>query len=84
MFNYFGLGKLVEQITPSDTGDHSKYNVIYVQTAGDLVLEYQNGVTTTLPVGNLTYHPIGGRNNDLLRIKSTGTSATGIFGIVTE
>jgi hypothetical protein len=50
---------------------------LYVETGGDVVITTRNGSDRTIAVPDYFYLIVG-----LSRVKSTGTTATGIFALV--
>ncbi len=65
-------------ITPSDTADLTAVAIaLYVETGGDLVINTVAGQTRTIAVDDFSILPVG-----TTRVLSTGTTATGIHGMV--
>lgn len=63
-------------LTPSDTEDN-EFRGLYVGTAGDLVVTNRSGVDSTIPVNDGALLPLL-----VTKVKATGTTATGILGLV--
>ncbi len=64
-------------ITPNDNGDLPQMvRAIYVGVTGDLTLVSSRGRTATFIAVAVGYHPLRP-----VRVKSTGTTATGLVGI---
>jgi hypothetical protein len=63
--------------TDSATGDDNVAIGLYVETGGDVVITTRNGSDRTIAVPDYFYLIVG-----LSRVKSTGTTATGIFALV--
>lgn len=66
-------------VTPDDNTDFpKKTRAIYVGTTGDLAVVMANGNTITFTdIAAGVFHPL-----QVIRVLSTGTTATGIIGMV--
>lgn len=63
-------------VTPNDSVDlpGGPPRTVLVAAAGDIAVDYANGLSDTVFLAAGLFHPLAG----IARIKSTGTTATGI------
>lgn len=65
-------------ITPDDSTDLPSVAIaLYVETGGDLVITTVTGATRTVAVDDFSILPVG-----VTCVQATGTTATGIHGMV--
>jgi len=65
-------------VVPDDATDLTNYAVaLFVETGGALIIDTIAGQTRTINVPDFTILPVGAR-----RVRSTGTTATGIHALV--
>lgn len=68
----------VQPVTPNDTTDLSNVAVaLYIETGGMIVVDTVAGETRIMSVADFSIMPVGVR-----RVRATGTTATGIHGLV--
>ena len=74
-----GIATDIMPITPNDSTDNVDANAIglYVTAGGAITMNTAKGSDRVITVGSNTYHYIS-----VKRIKSTGTTATGIHALV--
>lgn len=73
-----GFGTDMEPITPSDTADLPYRPIgIYVEGGGNISFIGRRGEVRTVAIDDFALLPVSVR-----RVLATGTTATGIFGII--
>ena len=78
-FATIGVATDIEPITPNDSTDNVSANAIglYVTVAGNITMNTAKGDARVIAVASNSYHYISAK-----RIKSTGTTATGIHALL--
>lgn len=73
-----GPARDIVPVTPSDSTDLTDVAIgLYVETGGTIVLTTVQGQTRTVQVADFSILPVG-----VVRVLSTGTSASGIHAMV--
>lgn len=68
----------IQPVTPNDATDLSDVAVaLYIETGGTIVFDAVTGETRTVSVADFSIMPVG-----VGRVRSTGTTATGIHALV--
>ncbi len=74
----FGPARDVVPVVPSDTVGMANTAIgLYVETGGTVVMTTERGETRTVQVTDFSILPVG-----VLRVHSTGTTASGIHAMV--